>query len=244
MKSREELRNDYEEALFAMIMDEIMDLEGEALIAERERLALTDEYKLSDDLNEKCIAVIHDAFEAKNKETRTLKTRKLMRTLLIAAIVMSVLFTTVYASVPAVKRATDGLIVRVLSVSTKMLFGDENDIQLTSNYTFWFIPEGFLVEDEGTENNSDWYRYSNGDSWIKIKINYEIGNREFDIDTEDANEIRNIKVCQFEGILVCEEERVHFAVLDIAHNNSIQITAKNVDPDMIIEILKNAHYNE
>ena len=71
MKSREELRNDYEEALFAMIMDEIMDLEGEALIAERERLALSEEFEISDELNERCISAINDAFTALRSNSRS-----------------------------------------------------------------------------------------------------------------------------------------------------------------------------
>lgn len=242
MKSREELRSDYEEALFAMIMDEIMDLEGEALIAERERLALSEEFEISDELNKRCISAINDAFTAKKKETRRLKTRKVLRTVLVAAVVMCILFTTVYASVPAVRRATDEMMTALSGVCARLVFGDAVVYVNNGHYVFSEIPKDFGVVEEGEGDGTKWCLYSNQRSTLMIEVNYASGFNEECVDLEDADVVENIVFDVYEGVYVLKDDRIHIALHDVKRDNMILITSHRMDDDFVIDIAKEIKY--
>ena len=238
MKSREELRNDYEEALFAMIIDEIMDLEGEALIAERERLAFSDEHKLPDDLNDRCIAIINDAFEAKKTATKKHRTRTLMRTLLVAAVVMCIMFTSVYASVPAVRQATDEMMMAFSNVCVRLIFGDAVIHVDDGHYVFAGIPEKFGVIEEGEGDGTKWCLYSNEESTLMIEVNYDYDYKEECVDLEDADGVIEIEFDEYEGVSVIKNDRVHLSLYDTERNNTIQITSHRMDYDFVIDLIK------
>ena len=242
MKSREELRNDYEEALFAMIMDEIMDLEGEELIAERERLALSEEFEISDELNKRCISAINDAFTAKKKETRRLKTRKVLRTVLVAAVVMSILFTTVYASVPAVKNATDELMTAFSNVCARLVFGEAVVHVDNGHYVFSGIPDEYAVIEEYDGEGTKWVTYSGGQSTVMVEIDYDCVYNEQCVDLEDADEIRDIEFGEFKGVYVIKGNRVHAALQDRERKTMIQIICYNVNMEDVEKIIKNIEY--
>lgn len=242
MKSREELRNDYEEALFAMIMDEIMDLEGEALIAERERLAVSEEFEISDELNERCISAINDAFTAKKKETRKLRTRKVLRTVLVAAVVMCILFTTVYASVPAVRRATEEMMVVFTNVCARIVLGDAVVPVDEGRYVFSGIPKEFSIVEEGEGDGTKWCVYSNEQSDIWIEIDFACEFNEQCVDLEDADEVKSLEYGLYEGVFVVKDERVHAAIYDKERGNMIQIICYNLDPVAVEEIIESVDY--
>lgn len=242
MKSREELRNDYEEALFAMIMDEIMDLEGEALIAERERLALSEEFEISDELNKRCISAINDAFTAKKKETRRLKTRKVLRTVLVAAVVMSIMFTTVYASVPAVRRVADEMVMAFSNVCARLVFGDAVVHVDGGRYVFSAIPKEFCVVEEGEGEGTKWCTYSNEQSVIWIEIDFDCEFNEQCVDLEDADEVKRVDFGPYMGVFVVKGERVHVAIHDEVRGNMIQVICYNLDPVVVEEIIESVDY--
>ena len=54
MTRHEELRDNYEDALFALLMDEFAEREGERLLEENERLKLDPDNVISDELDKRC----------------------------------------------------------------------------------------------------------------------------------------------------------------------------------------------
>lgn len=240
MKSREELRNDYEEALFAMIMDEIMDLEGEALIAERERLALSEEDKLSDKLNEKCIAVIHDTFEAKKEAAKKLRCRKVLRTVLVAAVVMSMLATSVCALVPEVK---EKVLNFVMDITENVIHFSIRPIEkveiIQKNYTFGYIPEEFEYQSDGCDDFSVWEIYSSkSDPTKKIIfiVCYGFDSTVAGYDNEEGTS-EEITVGCYEGLLIQKEDRWQAALYDSENNNFLDIVFENVDKEVVLKML-------
>ena len=242
MKSRDELQNDYEEALFAIIMDDIMELEGRALLEERKRLSESDEFKVPDDVNERCIAFINELFDNNMIIEKKRKARRIWRAFLIAALISCLCFSTVYASVPAVKRATDNFVMVLSEIRARIIFSGDGEIPAGSMYKFLYIPKDFLLSEEGAGNNCEWYCFTNDDASIYIEINYAVYNRELNVDTEDADEIINIQTGLFEGILVREEKMIRVILADEDCKNSIQVTAKNIEVEYIIKLLENIYY--
>lgn len=242
MKSREELRNDYEEALFAIIMDDIMSLDGEKLIAERERLAESDEYEVPEDVDARCLEVIRNTFDGKERDKRNCKVRKVWRTLLIAALISCLGFMTVYATVPAVRSAAKNLVIQFYNSRTCIQQGEEN-AQLFSEYDFRYIPDGFVIEEERNTDETDYYKYVSSDAVIIIRIHYDSAERELSVDSENADNVERIIIKDFEGLIVEKDDRIHIAVVDTQIDNQIQILASGVDKQTVIKIVENIHIN-
>ena len=243
MKSREELRNDYEEALFAIIMDDIIELDGEALLAERERLMQSDEAKVPDDVNERCIAFIKDLFDKREKECKSVRKRKIWRTIMIAAVIFCLCFSTAYASIPVVKNVTDSLLISINNVSAKLFYGNSIP-DVHSKYAFWRIPDGFSLVEEGLEDNVEWCLYSDSKSTIMISVNYDYKseNTMFSVDVEDAEEVDSIHKRNYEGLIVKKGDRVHLAVSDNERNNFIQIIANGIEESVVMSIFDSIKY--
>ena len=149
-----------------------------------------------------------------------------------------------YTSIWRVKGWLGKSLMVLSEIRARMFFCGEREIPISPIYTFLYIPEDFLLGEEGCENNCEWYEFTNGDAWISIRINYEIGNREINVDTEDVNEIRNIQTRYFEGVLVREENIIRLVVVDDDYKNSIQITAKNVEVENVIKLIENVFYTK
>ena len=244
MKSREELRNDYEEALFAMIMDDIMELEGEALLVERERLQNSDEYKVPDDVNERCAQFIYDAFDENKRIEKKRRARKVWRTIFIAALISCLGFSTAYASVPSVKSLTDNLIIKISKISAKLFYGGGEFNVENPYYVFAYIPEGFELIEEMTVQNQSLCNYVNKNSQLAIRGVFDNVNWESSVDVENADIIQEIFIEQYEGLLVSKENRIHVVVSDVTNKNVIEIVCEGVDQDTVLRIIEESKFIE
>ena len=236
MKSREELRNDYEEALFAMIMDDIMELEGEALLAERERLRASDEHRVPDDISERCRGLIAETLAETENRGKKRGPWKLCRTALLAALIASLCFSTVYASVPQVRAATDRLMIQISNISATLSFAEDGAFE-SDEYELGYIPEGFVLTEEVRTAVQCCYAYASDASTISIQIAYDASNWESSVDVEQAETVERFADGSYEGLLVEKGDRVHLAVADSAHNSAIQIITEGLGRDETMRIL-------
>lgn len=242
MKSREELRNDYEEALFAIIMDDIMELEGRAFVEERERLAASDEFKVPDDVNERCLELIEQTLEEKKALGKKRTIRKVWRTILFAALISCLCFTTAYASVPAVKQATNNLINSFSDICTRIVLRDTVIDVEEGRYVIAGIPQNLAVVEEGNGDGTKWYVYSDEKSTIIVEIDFACLSNEQFVDMEDADFVENVGHDEFKGIVVAKDNRVHMVLQDTERGNMIQIVGQNVDLECVMNIMKGINY--
>lgn len=62
MKSREQLQEEYEDALFALMMDYVAEVEGKRLLAENEALKNNPAVQIPESLDQRCLQTIQRAF--------------------------------------------------------------------------------------------------------------------------------------------------------------------------------------
>lgn len=93
MKTREQLQEEYEDALFALLMYDVAELEGRHAEEENERLLNDPNARVPEDLDRKCLQLINRHF-MKKKVLRIIKrVIVLVAILLLAgALLMSVFF--------------------------------------------------------------------------------------------------------------------------------------------------------
>lgn len=83
MKTREQLQDEYEDALFALLMYDIAQIEGQRAEAENERLRNDPNAKVPEELDQKCLRTIRRCF-LKKKLLRLAKWAGLFVVILLA----------------------------------------------------------------------------------------------------------------------------------------------------------------
>ena len=238
MKSRDELQNDYEEALFAIIMDDIMELEGRALLEERIRLSESDEFRVPDDMNERCIALIDRLFKERNIKNRVSGVRKVGKIILIAAIVMSLCLSTAYASVPTVRAFTMNVISDMGNKIAKFALDDAGINNDVIECCFEYIPNGFSIVDQAHDEFISWYVYQSDSKRIYVSVVYNIYDYAYEIDLEDCV-YEEVVINGFNGLIVERNKEVQIVLRDDENGVYLDVLGLDVDKDLIIKMIQN-----
>lgn len=83
MKTREQLQDEYEDALFALLMYDVAKLEGQRAIEENKRLQNDPNAAVPDSVNQKCLQLINRIF-FKKKLLRLVKRAGILAAILLA----------------------------------------------------------------------------------------------------------------------------------------------------------------
>ncbi len=243
MTRREKLHENYEDALFALLMDEVAEQEGMRLLEENERLRQDPEAAIPDKVNNRCLKTINRAF-AKRRHHKIMYTmyRVFNRAAVIAVIVM-ILVGTAYAAFPEVRIRTLNLMIEVSDVASSLSLTRENiqsselndetsisnDEETLSGYRLPKISDEFLVIDEVHRSSCSWITYKNnlGDE-ITISI-YAANGLILNVDTEDAQHVENIQVHGYDGLLVEKNGCLTIAWGDTDQNNLIEVEFTGID---------------
>ena len=128
MAEKKELYEQYEEAFFAVLMDQIADAEGEALMVENHLLQDDPAAAIPAETTRRCLRLIR---RQSHKAQRQRTARRSMRIIArIAVVLMSlvVLYAVAFAASETVRVHTLNFLVQKLDVGTQYLFpGDESE---------------------------------------------------------------------------------------------------------------------
>ena len=208
MTRREQLQEQYEDALFALLMDELATTEGKAALEENERLKNDPEYAVPTDVRQRCLKTISRCC-ARKKLRRTGKVlcRGFSRVAVIGMICM-LLFTTAFAASPTFRANTLNLVMEIFEDSTAISFSNSNSenssFPETCSVEVNWVPEGYTLVDQSDDKflNSTFYRSEANDEFL---INVFKGrNGRLNIDTEDA-QVEPVTIQGCEGILVLKD---------------------------------------
>lgn len=140
MNRRVQSRERYEDDILAFLMDGLLEEEGRALLEENERLNADPAAAIPAELDERCRALLRSAFPDEPLKKPERVTWKIMKRVLIAAVLAATLFATAYAAVPEFR----AWILNVFWVDTHNFFVHSSDSQGRP-----FLPEKKLVLKDG-----------------------------------------------------------------------------------------------
>jgi hypothetical protein len=251
MTRREQLQEDYEDALFALLMDQVAETEGAELLAENERLKHDETVEISEELHKRCRRTIRDAFAKKQRRQTAQFTYRAINKVAVVALVCILLFTSVYAAFPSVRISTLNLLIEISDVATNFTFSDENspssrnidngntmpDTQFPFGYRLSDIPDGYEISYEGSDSKSVWFEYTNQDG-IKIYLNIESFRATgiYNIDTENAQSVENIEIHGFDGKLIEKNEKTSVVWADTDNYVLIEIICTGLDKFEVLEL--------
>lgn len=186
MKSREELLRDYERSIFALMMDELGQEEGEEALREWETLECGEGFQASEESMARCWQAAEGAY--RRERLRRMGRRcvgALKRAALTAAVCVLCLATSLAVSADF-RRDTLGMLLRTFALH-------EEELSLTVGW----VPERSTLIEEGGDDQSQWKSYNILE--IEVTRSQETGYR---IDPKNYMEVEDISINGRQGRLL------------------------------------------
>lgn len=240
MNKQEQLQEQYEDALFALIMDKIATAEGQWAMEENERLNEDPSAAVPEELDKRCMQMIRRHFAKQQVYTVGRFTAKIMKRVVMAAGIAALMFTGVFAASETVRINTMNLIIEVFEDNTDFRFVSR-PVDSTPRISVGWVPDEYILEDQGQDNESVWYQYRKSESeslYIDCTTTSGAG---IGVDTENA-EIEYIEVKNLQAMLVEKDNRLQ--LIWTAENNSafIQLIGIGIDQETLVRIANGLIY--
>lgn len=190
MTRRERLVEQYEDALFSLIMDEVAETEGRKAIEENQRLKESGEVVIPEELNRLCKQTIRRKTAGKHLKRYGKGFGKVLNKVAIVALMALLLFTTAFATSESFRAKTLNFVMEVFDDRTEIKFvpGDtDTDSTAVPEITAGWLPEGFELTHTDMHEANRVYEYANSDNTAYIAVNImEMTSVNMTLDTEDA----------------------------------------------------------
>lgn len=150
MNERQKLVENYADAVFSLLMDDLAGMEAERLCALNEALRADDSAAVPDDVYRRCIDKLDQTFREKRRAAKKLRARKLLRVLPVAAVLLLALSALAFAAFPQLQADVKNIFQSENSYSTTWSFSETSpriDLEsIDSSFTVE-IPDGFFLSD-------------------------------------------------------------------------------------------------
>lgn len=231
MTQNEMLQERYEDALFAVMMYEFAENENLSDLKYIQNGNNSVPLVIDDTLDNRVIQTIKKELK-KQKKTMCRNTHiKGIRCLAAIIALVAILFTTAFAAVEEFRVATMNLIITVEEEFTRIglvkdtspavLIDESGHERYFDEIDVTWIPEGY-IRTKG-EYNYDVVFKNDAGAWIAI-CRFEEGTT-YNVDTEGADEIREIEIDDCRGLFISEDGFKQYALAHLGKGFYIDITA-------------------
>ena len=251
MPNRNQIQEQYEEAMFSLLMDGVAEEEGQELLKRAEMLNRDPNAAVPEDLDQKCRKIIGKAGQKERREHARRWTAKMLRRVVMVAILAGLLFAVAYATIPEVRVSVRNLVLTVnedstdLSVRSDGVIGTEVMGDYLYQYTVPEFPKGYnqeVVCDESSWIRMYWYKTEAGDS-LQISLQQGSESTNFGIDTEDAV-VTNVVINGYKGICAEKNGTVQVAWADTDRLVFIAVYSTEFDKEAVLKLAEAVKYVE
>ena len=204
MTQKEQLWENYEDAVFAILMDAVAEQEGEKGLQLMEELEHDPSTQVPEEVQRRAEKTIRKAFAAQSRRSaRHVGFRMFQR---IAVAVLVIVLTTVcaFAAFPEIRTGILNMIADVYEDHTDFSFttnASNSDPASDYKVELAWIPDGFEVSEEGSHYSTAWKTYENGKGAILYVAESSADNRTMTVDTENAD-VKQVTIQGYEGTMV------------------------------------------
>ena len=257
MTRREKLQENFEDALFALLMEEVAEQEGQRLLEENERLKRDPENAVPPEVDRRCLKTIKRAFAKTQRRAAGHTAYRVFRQAAMVAVVGMLLFATAFAAFPEVRVKTLNLLIEVSDVATSMTMEETPESQGSPNfpaegssmtsegilrgYQIPTVPDGFVLVDSKNGSLSSGLRYENEDGAIIIFDIVAAEGTTHNVDTEDA-EVTPITVHGYEGLFIEEDDRITITWGDTDQATFVSVIGNKIDREQAEELASKVIY--
>jgi hypothetical protein len=206
MTKREILREQYEDALFALLMDDVALATGKTAVLEKEWLKGSSDFVISEEADKRCEKSIANHYRRQTARTAGKVFSRIVGKVAVVALSAMLLFTTVFAVSPVFRAHTLNLVMETFYDRTNFQFTTEGPVEKSrSDALAGWLPEGYALVSETEDSMSRRMTYSS-DTGGEINVALFNGSGLLSIDTEDAS-VKNISL-HGTSAMVSEKEGV------------------------------------
>lgn len=237
MNRNDRLYNDYEDALFALLMDEVAQEEGARLLDENEQLKGDPNAAVPPELDKKSLETIRRALAGRNRR-HTHTVGWYLSRLAIAILAALLLFAVAYASIPDLRLKTLQMLIDNSNVSSHLSFaGGENEAitpadqrQTLAGYTLPELSEDYVAADQGETDREAWIEYQHADGAV-IRI-IATNSADYFLDNGAVGDYEDIEIRGFSGKTYYDKDgAVYVSWYDTDHEKVIVLYATGIDKE-------------
>lgn len=243
----------YEDALFALLMDQAAEAEGRRLMEENERLKQDPAAAVPEEARRRCLEAIDRAYRQREREEKRARRRAFARKACAwaggAAAAILLTFTVALAASPSFRTGMYNLVVEVCEEFTILRIGNEDEpeelhptaenpvIFGDGKFAITWLPEGYHIVDEKTTDASAtiFLAGKSNEDIITVRVYFHAG-FETTIDTENADSVSDIECNGFPGLLVHKDSRIQVAWADLTQSYIYSVFAFHCTEETLLSI--------
>lgn len=239
------MEEQYEEALFALLMDEFAVEEGKKALQKNEELKADPQAAVPETTQRRCLKTIRRRFSAKTSRVVGRVTVKVINKVAVVVLLGSLLFTAAFAASSEFRHGTLNFVIDVFDDRTVFHAETESLVMPQSIEAGW-LPEGFkLVSyDHGKNDVEVLYKTKDGKE-IEIIVSDANGNKA--IDTEDTI-VNTVMINNYEAVTIVKSgtdgygvpyERSRVVWIDTLSGWCIDIVSYQENVETLVQIAEN-----
>lgn len=241
MTRQEELREQYEDALFAIMMDDVAISEGKKALEENERLKNDPTAEVPEEVSKRCQRTIGRYFAKRTARKVGRFTVKAFGKIAMVAGIAAMLFTGAFAASETVRINTLNLVVEVFEESTDFHFAKSSTSVDDSQITASWLPSGYVLEDQGKDDSGSWCTFRKSENEC-IYITYTPGNGAvLSADTENA-ETEGVQINGIQATLIKKDRELQLVWGTDDQTAFIQIVGAGITSEELIHVANELKY--
>ena len=243
MTRKERLREQYEDALFALIMEEAAEAEGQKALEENRRLRDSG-LAIPDGLRQRCHRAIAKGFAGQELRRVGRGVSRVVTKVALVALVGMLLFTTVFAASEDFRVKTLNLALEIFEDHTEITLTPDESIIASSvdsvvpQLTAGWVPDGFALVEEGENSAMAWKEFQNEEAGTQISITvFNLRTGRMSVDTEDA-EMLPVQINGADAFIINDTEDEIIQIIwqeDAASEWLIYVVGMGVSEEMLMK---------
>lgn len=245
MTRRERLLENYEDALFSLLMDEVATSEGKKAIELNERLKNDPSAKVPEDVDRRCLQTIRRAFAVRRAREVGHFTVKALGKVAMAAGIAAMLFVGAFAASETLRVNTINYLIETFDDSVDFHF-ERNEADANAslpNIEVGWLPDGYVLQEQesGNDELGIWYTYRSSSNGL-IMINFYVGDGTIlSVDNDDA-EISDIEINGIKATLVLDNNQCQIIWSTSNDDKLLSIVGRNITTEDMIHVAENIQY--
>ena len=243
MTRHERLIENYEDAYFALLMEDVAQMEGARL--EQLNIELQNDpcAAVPEELTKNCLKAINRCFSNRRRSRSFKHVKKAINVAAILVAILTLLFTSAFAMSNDFRVAALNLVITVNEKYARLDMEREGTLQKSDEYAIvendaYFENIRVTWLPDGYEYLSGEYDYqaifANGtDNWIVID-KFE-GDSTYNVDTEGAEIVEEIMMNGNSGLRIVKDGQTHIALANTEKNIFIDVTSSELVPGEVVE---------
>lgn len=242
------MREQYEDSLFKLLMDDFAEKEGQRLTEENETLKDDKDFVLPDGIEARGEKTINEIFVAKRRKESWQRTKRILSGVAAIVLVCGIVFATLFTTVSAFRESVYKLLVDDEHINTDINLQETNVTNELGNsievpqgtYLPTWLPEGYALVSYETDAAKTIAMFSNNSG--NTIYYYEFNNETvFGVDTEDAESTESISFNGHDGLVVLKGDKISITWIDTRRNMLVRIKTLDIDKKIVIKIAQSVN---